>query len=513
MSRRAWRRFRSGCGSFLITLCCFAPPLLAGNPASVTYTYDELGRLRTGDLGGSVRIDYQYDPAGNRTTMASGLTPTLTIGNATASVAEGAALTFPVTFTGTTVQNVTVSCVPQNGTAQGGGAAPFDDFVTTAQQVTFLPSDPSGTVKNCTIATKTDSYYEGTQGLTAVLQNASAGTTISPPGSGSGSILDANAGPVFSVAGSSTTEGSALSFTIAKSGLTELSHNISYATANGTATTADNDYTSIGTTAVTFSSGQASTPVSVATTNDSKYEGNETVALNLSNATGGATIGTASANGTITNNDAAPSIVISDSNVMNEGTLISLTVSNVGNTNTAFAHSISWATANGTAAAGSDYTANSGAVSFASGETSKVVQVQALTDGVVEGGNETFFVNLSTNGSSNGAVISDAQGVGTIADIDVPAPTMPTNLRKQSSGGPTSPNYSILWDASTGPVAYYVLEEDGAPIQINAPTTWQSYNNKPSGSYSYRVKACSVTNNCSAFTNSISKTVCNGPCQ
>jgi hypothetical protein len=521
MCRSAWNRLRTRLGSLLILLYCFAAPLQADPPANVTFTYDDLARLRTGVYNDGRRVDYQYDAAGNRTTMASGMTPTLTIGNATANVTEGSALLFPVTFTGTTAQNVTVSCVPQNGTAQGGGAAPFDDFVTTAQQVTFLPSDPSGTVKNCSITTKTDSYYEGTQSLTAVLQNATAGTIISPPGSASGSILDANAGPVFSVAGSSIAEGSAVTFTITKTGLTELSHNVSYATANGTATTADSDYTAIGATAVTFTSGQTSAPVSVTTTNDTKYESNETVALNLSTATSGATIGTSSANGTINNNDAAPTIAIVDSAAANEGALVTLTIQNVGNTNTAFTHSISWATANNTATAGTDYTANSGTVSFASGETAKTVQVQSLTDGVYEGStSENFFVNITTNASSNGAAISDSQGIGTIAEMDNVAPGIP---------GWTSPNrrddpdgaYTVDWTDVTGPLHHYVLDEEhnggGAWVTFTSYTvtgaSFKSFTGKVNGEWRYRVKSCNSGNTCSSYSTTILVNVCSGPCQ
>ena len=34
---------------------------------TVTYTYDELGRLEKVDYGAGKTVDYDYDPAGNRT--------------------------------------------------------------------------------------------------------------------------------------------------------------------------------------------------------------------------------------------------------------------------------------------------------------------------------------------------------------------------------------------------------------------------------------------------------------
>jgi hypothetical protein len=491
-------------------------------PASVTYSYDELGRLRTGEfMGGPTdgrKVDYQYDPAGNRTTMTSGTPLQLSIGAAT-SVTEGGTFSFPVTRTGPSSQSITVSCVPQNDSAMGGGTAPLDDFVTTAQQLTFLASDPSPTTKNCQIATKTDTYYEGAQSVTATLQNATAGAIIAPPGSASGTINDANGAPSFSVAGNTVTEGSSATFTITKTGLTELAHAVKYATADSSATAADSDYTAISLSTASFSSGQTQTTVSVSTTADSKFETAEAVKLDLSAPTNSATIATASASSTINNDDAAPAIVIDDSTAVNEGSNVTFVFRNTGNTNTALSHSISWATANNTASAGSDYTSSSGTVSFGSGETTKSITVPSLTDGVFDGGNETFFVNLTTNTNTNGALISDSQAVGTIADIDNPVPSVPSGLQISSTPLPTSRNYLVFWTASTGPVSYYELEERlglasaGTTFTINTPSTSRSFSNKPAGEYNYRVRACSAANQCSAYSSDVFKTVCVGSCQ
>ena len=73
---------------------------------------------------------------------------------------------------------------------------------------------------------------------------------------------------------------------------------------------------------------------------------------------------------------------------------------------------VHYATADGTATAGSDYTAASGDVTFAPGETSKTITVAVLGDRLAEP-TETFVVNLS--GPTN-AIIADGQGVGTILD-------------------------------------------------------------------------------------------------
>jgi hypothetical protein len=73
---------------------------------------------------------------------------------------------------------------------------------------------------------------------------------------------------------------------------------------------------------------------------------------------------------------------------------------------------VAYATANGSAAAGSDYQAASGILTFAPGETSKAVTVLVNGDRLLEP-NETFLVNLS---SATNATITDGQGVGTIVD-------------------------------------------------------------------------------------------------
>src|SRR5688500_2120303 len=54
---------------------------------------------------------------------------------------------------------------------------------------------------------------------------------------------------------------------------------------------------------------------------------------------------------------------------------------------------VEWASANGTAAAGSDYVAGSGKLTFAIGETTKTILVKVNGDTAVEP-NETCLVNL-----------------------------------------------------------------------------------------------------------------------
>ena len=76
--------------------------------------------------------------------------------------------------------------------------------------------------------------------------------------------------------------------------------------------------------------------------------------------------------------------------------------------------SVDYATADGTATAGSDYTAASGTLTFAPGETGKTVSVTVLDDAHDED-SETMTFTLS---NPSGAVVADGEATGTITNSD-----------------------------------------------------------------------------------------------
>ena len=75
---------------------------------------------------------------------------------------------------------------------------------------------------------------------------------------------------------------------------------------------------------------------------------------------------------------------------------------------------VAYATADGTATAGADYTRTSGTLTFAPGETGKTVAVPVLDDAVDEG-EETFTLRLS---DASGGRIADGVATGTIVNSD-----------------------------------------------------------------------------------------------
>ncbi|NBT14158.1 MAG: hypothetical protein EBS56_11375, partial [Planctomycetia bacterium] len=79
---------------------------------------------------------------------------------------------------------------------------------------------------------------------------------------------------------------------------------------------------------------------------------------------------------------------------------------------------VQYATANGTAVAGSDYAAASGTLTFAPGETQKLVTVLVSRDTTAEA-SETFSLTLS---NPTNATLTKAAATGTIVDDDTVAP-------------------------------------------------------------------------------------------
>lgn len=76
---------------------------------------------------------------------------------------------------------------------------------------------------------------------------------------------------------------------------------------------------------------------------------------------------------------------------------------------------VDFATSDGTALTGNDYTAASGTLTFAPGETTKRILVPALDDIDLDA-DEIFNVTLSN--ATGGATIDDGQGVATITNDD-----------------------------------------------------------------------------------------------
>ncbi|MBZ0093975.1 MAG: retention module-containing protein [Sulfuricella sp.] len=329
---------------------------------------------------------------------------------------EGNPVTFQVSLSGPVGADTTVQVRVFTGT--GDTATEGADYAAQIYTVVIPAGSASATFD---VATVGDNLAEGNETFSAEIVGATsaAGTIVVDPAVAAGTIVD-NDNVVITVSDETVLEGNTATFTVTLSNPSTQTVTVNFTTANGTAISGgagvgENDYGSTSGTLV-FAPGQTTATVQVSTNDDTVFEGTEAFTLNLSNAAN-ATIGDSHGIGTILDNDQPPppplpTLSINDVTVNeNAGTAV-FTVTLSGASATPV--TVNYVTADGSATAGQDYTATSGSLTFAAGETSKTVSVPITNDLVYEG-NETFAVNLS---GASAATIADSQGVGTIVDND-----------------------------------------------------------------------------------------------
>ena len=164
-----------------------------------------------------------------------------------------------------------------------------------------------------------------------------------------------------------------------------------------------------------FAPGEVSQTIRVAILDDALHEADEeTFALSLSAPTG-ATLDAGTALGTIRDDDEPPALSVADAAGEEDIGALEFAVSLSGPSGIEV--SFSYATADDTATAGSDYAAASGTLMFAPGEVSQTIRVAILDDAVDEADEEAFAVALS---SPTGATLDAATATGTIRDDDEP---------------------------------------------------------------------------------------------
>ncbi len=212
------------------------------------------------------------------------------------------------------------------------------------------------------------------------------------------SILEGTGGSVTAV------------FTVTLSPDSSQTVTVDYATSDGTAVS-PGDYTNSSNT-LTFTPGDTEKFINVAISTDGDDESDETFTVTLSNPSNAAILDE-TAVGTIIDDDGLPALTINDV-IVSEGTGTNSAVFDVTLSPAATNQvTVDYTTVDGTAAAGSDFTAQSDTLTFAIGETSKQITIPILSDNYDEGSSEDFTVQLSNEVNAN---LNDATGLGTITD-------------------------------------------------------------------------------------------------
>lgn len=379
-------------------------------------------------------------------------------------------------------------CPTLNATVVQGGSVQIDVTTCDGTGVDDIGVGWNGVQPaHGTIVVPNPSGAQGTQIVTYTHNGDNATSDTFPLEDGRSDIITVNititpSQPTLSINDVSVNEGNAgtsnATFTVSLSqpaGAGGVSFDI--ATADGSAT-AGVDYVASSLTGQTIPAGSSSATFTVLVNGDTLSEPNETFFVNISNVSG-ASVSDAQGQGTIVNDDAQPTLSIDDVSV-NEGNSGTTTATFTVTLSAASGQTVSvnYASADGTATAGSDYVARSGTLTFAPGTTAQGVAITVNGDTAVEP-NETFSVALS--GVSN-ASIARATGTGTIINDDAVVTVGPASLPSATAGSAYSQNLSA--SGGTAPYSFAVtagalpagLTLSPAGVLSGTPTATGSFN-------------------------------------
>jgi Calx-beta domain/FG-GAP-like repeat len=341
--------------------------------------------------------------------------PAIAIGAASfrtegAAGTSGNAPAFEIKLSNPSYQTITVSYATADGTATAGV-----DYVAASGTVTFNPGETS---KSIAVEVIGDNIDETNETYLVNLSNpANAGIAAAQ---GVGTIQDDD-GPGMSIGSAMVTEGNSgftnAVFTVTLSAPTVQDVFVNYATAGGTASSGiDFQQVFPNTRTLFIAAGATSGTIPIRVFGDFQIEPDEQFIVTLFNPSN-ATIATAQGTGTIVNDDSNGKLQFSSQtySVSEDAGSVLISVTRVdGATGTV---AIDYATSNGTAAAGSDYTATSGTLTFNQGEFSKTFSILIAGDNVFEV-DETVNLTLST--PTDGAILGNT----TAAVVTIKTPSL-----------------------------------------------------------------------------------------
>ncbi|MFN8489045.1 MAG: Calx-beta domain-containing protein [Caldilineaceae bacterium] len=334
--------------------------------------------------------------------------PTVQFSSATFITTEGSVGVVMVKLSSPSAFPVTVAYATNDNTAKAPG-----DYTSSSGILTFAPGVTSQTFN---VTTVNDTLNEDNETVKLVLSNAT-NAVLGGQSNALLTILDNDPLPTvqFSTAAYSAAEnaGQAL-VTVRLSTVSGRGVQVHYSTSDGTAT-AGADYVASDDN-VLIPPGQITATFPVGIVNDTVTEPSETVNLTLDSPVN-ATLGARSkATVVIADTSSAPVVQFSSANykVGEGGGTAVITVSLTSASTSPV--TVQYATSNGTATAGQDYTSASGALTFAAGQLTQTFTVPILQDKVYEG-NETVNLTLST--PVNATLGAQANAVLTINDDEI----------------------------------------------------------------------------------------------
>jgi hypothetical protein len=276
-------------------------------------------------------------------------------------------------------------------TTTNGTAVANVDFIPINTNITFNSGD---SIKQVQVPIKNNPSPTGNRTVLFVLTNAVDAVLFSPSNA-TLTINDSVVAPgqlCFSATNYAANEGGgSASITVVRTNGTSGSVSVAYNTVAGTALPGVNYTTTSGT--LTFNDGDMTKTFAVPLVDNNLVQGTVNLSVILSNPTGGATlVAPTNATVSISDNDVGFSFVNATNYVSETNTYASVQVQCIGNL--AGTVQVNYATTNGTAIAGVNYTAVSNTLTFTSGETLQAILVPLIADTNATG-DLTFIINLS----------------------------------------------------------------------------------------------------------------------
>jgi hypothetical protein len=303
---------------------------------------------------------------------------------------------------------ITVTYGTSNGTATA-----VSDYTATTNQLVF---NAFQTTKTFTVPIVNDALDEADETVNLALSSPQNATLGAPDDVALLTILDNDNPPTvqFSASGFSVSEASSpATITATLSAPSGLTVTVGYSTSDFTALAGSDYLTATGT--LTFTPLVTNMTFTVPILNDALNEADESVNLTMSspnNATLGAN--SSAALTILDDNDPPPTVGFSSSTYSVSEGGVTATIAVTLSAPSGQTVSVDYATSNGTATAGSDYSSVSDTLDFARGVTSMTFTVPILEDSSVEG-NETILLTLS---NPNHATPGTSSAVLTIVDDD-----------------------------------------------------------------------------------------------
>ena len=325
-------------------------------------------------------------------------------------VTEGEAAAFTLTVSRARAADLAVAVSVENVRGRGAFAsAPGTRTVTV----------PAGSTSAAfTVATVDDAEDEADGWVVATLA-AGRGYTLGDPARAEVAVADNDApDPVVTITGGApVTEGAAAGFTLTASPapLADLAVAVTVSQSGAVA-----DASALGARTVTIPAGTATAPFTVATVDDAEDEADGAVVATLA-AGSGYTLGEAArARVVVADNDEGLPEIVTRRSTAREGTDDAVVFTVRLGRAASHAVTVDWASADGVgrwmgfappATAGADYTASSGTLTFAPGQTFGSVRVPILDDAIDEG-MEHFLVRFSNpQGATLAAPYREAVGL------------------------------------------------------------------------------------------------------